>query len=240
MSDTTAFSQSQGKSQQSQMQSQMQSQTQSQSQSQCQLQSQSQTQDLAHERRERLADFLNEVGMLRKTPRSGYAFLGSGNENVAEHSYRTAVIGYILAREAGIDPAQVVLLCLFHDLHEARTGDFNYVNHRYNRCDARGALTDAVQGTGLEDSVLPLWDELEAGQSREAVLAADADQLDLICNLRHEQDKGNAFASQWLESALLRLRSDEAKALAEVIVHTDPNRWWYGRVEKEWWVRRGR
>lgn len=47
----------------------------------------------------RLADFCNEVGMLRHTPRSGYAFLGSGRENVAEHSYRVSVLGYALARE---------------------------------------------------------------------------------------------------------------------------------------------
>lgn len=44
-------------------------------------------------RLERLADFFNEVGMLRHTPRTGYAFLGSGKENVAEHSYRVSVMG---------------------------------------------------------------------------------------------------------------------------------------------------
>ena len=51
----------------------------------------------------RLADFLFEAGMLRKTPRTGYQFLGSGRENVAEHSFRTALIGYSLARMAGAD-----------------------------------------------------------------------------------------------------------------------------------------
>ena len=92
---------------------------------------------LTPETLERLADFCNEAGMLRHTPRSGYAFLGSGRESVAEHSYRTTVLGYMLARMAGLDPSRVVMLCLFHDLHEARTGDFNYVNHRYDTCRAR-------------------------------------------------------------------------------------------------------
>ena len=189
-------------------------------------------------RLERLADFFNEVGMLRHTPRTGYAFLGSGKENVAEHSYRVSVMGYVLARMCGLDPARVTFLCLFHDLHEARTGDFNYVNHRYDQCQARRALEDCVDGTGLEADVLPLWDELAAGASPEAVLAHDADQLDLICNLKAELDKGNAFASKWLESAVKRLRSPEARELAEVVLRTDHNRWWYGRVEKDWWVRR--
>lgn len=195
---------------------------------------------LPQEQLARLADFLNEVGMLRNTPRSGYAFLGTGRENVAEHSYRTAVIGYVLARLAGIDPARVTFLCLFHDLHEARTGDFNYVNHRYDQCRAREALQDAVAGTGLAGEVLGFWDELAQGQSPEAVLAHDADQLDLICNLNVELHKGNAFAGEWLKSAVKRLRSPWAKELAEVVLRTDPNRWWYGQVDGSWWINRGR
>ena len=93
---------------------------------------------------QRLTDFLNEVGMLRHTPRSGYKFLGSGRETVAEHSHRTAVIGYALAQKTGADAARTVMLCLFHDLPEARTGDFNYVNRLYDTSRERDALEDAV------------------------------------------------------------------------------------------------
>ena len=191
---------------------------------------------LSAEQLGRLADFCNEVGMLRHTPRSGYAFLGSGKENVAEHSYRVSVLGYALARLAGADPARVTFLCLFHDLHEARTGDFNYVNHRYNQCRAREALEDATQGAGLAEDILGFWDELADGRSLEAELAHDADQLDLICNLHVELSKGNAFAEEWLDSALKRLRTPLARELAEAVLRTDPNRWWYGQVDKGWWV----
>lgn len=194
------------------------------------------TKQLSAEQLGRLADFCNEVGILRHTPRTGYAFLGSGRENVAEHSYRVSVLGYTLARLAGADPARVTFLCLFHDLHEARTGDFNYVNHRYNQCRARQALEDATRGTGLTEDVLGFWNELAEGQSPEAALAHDADQLDLICNLRVELGKGNAFAGEWLDSALKRLRTALARELAEAILRADPNRWWYGQVEKDWWI----
>ena len=27
-----------------------------------------------------------------------------------------------------------------------------------------------------------------------------------------------------------------ARELAEAILRTDPNRWWYGQVEKDWWI----
>ncbi|PKN06235.1 MAG: phosphohydrolase, partial [Deltaproteobacteria bacterium HGW-Deltaproteobacteria-7] len=43
-----------------------------------------------------IANFLFEVGMLSRTPRSGYQFLGSGNESVAEHVLRTVFVGYTL------------------------------------------------------------------------------------------------------------------------------------------------
>lgn len=188
---------------------------------------------------ERLADFLNEVGMLKATPRSGFAFLGSGHENVAEHSYRASVIGFVLARLADADVARVVFLCLFHDLHEARTGDFNYVNHRYDSCKARQALEDAVRGTGLEEMIAGYFDEFCARESLEAKLASDADQLDLLCNLRMELARGNEFARTWIDSALQRLKTLQAKKLAQAILQADPNRWWYENVDKDWWINHG-
>ena len=83
-----------------------------------------------------LVNFLFEVGMLKKTPRTGYQFLGSGRESVAEHSFRTAVIGYLLSlQEPEADVQKTTLMCLFHDIHEARTGDHNYVNKQYVEVD---------------------------------------------------------------------------------------------------------
>ncbi|MEG1610512.1 MAG: HD domain-containing protein [Bilophila sp.] len=188
---------------------------------------------------QRLTDFLNEVGMLRHTPRSGYRFLGSGQETVAEHSHRTAVIGYALARKAGADAARTVLLCLFHDLPEARTGDLNYVNQLYDTSREREALQDAVAGTGLEDDLLDIWDEHTARESQEAILARDADQLDLILNLKRESDLGNHYADTWLASAVQRLHSAIAKELATTILKTDHTDWWYLAPDRSWWEKKG-
>jgi putative hydrolase of HD superfamily len=177
-------------------------------------------------RLERIVDFFNEAGMLRFTPRTGYSFLGSGRESVAEHSFRTAIIGWVLARMAGADAPRTALICLFHDLAEARTGDLNHVNSIYAQSRPREALEDACFGTGLADAVLPLWDELEAGDSREACLARDADQLDFLLNLKRELDLGNASAAAWIERAERRLRTEEGRELARVVRGTDHNAWW--------------
>ena len=186
----------------------------------------------------RLADLVFEAGMLRKTPRTGYQFLGSGAENVAEHSFRTAVIGFILAQRAGADPYRTMALCLFHDLHEARTGDFNYVNKLYNVTNARRAMTDALAGTGLSATIMPLHDELEEAATPEAALAQDADQIDLVANLKEELDLGNSYAKAWIEAAMGRLRTEAGRELAQILATTDHTEWWFLGPDKKWWERK--
>jgi putative hydrolase of HD superfamily len=183
----------------------------------------------------KLVNFLFEVGMLRKTPRTGYQFLGSGQESVADHSLRTTVIGFALAKLTGADWTKVMVMCLFHDLPEARIGDMNYVNRRYSSASPERALQDALEGTGLEQELLPLFEELEEVNSVEASLAQDADQLDLILSLKEELDLGNPYASQWLQHALERLRTETAQKLAQTILETDHTDWWFQGVNPKWW-----
>ena len=186
----------------------------------------------------RLADFLFEAGMLYKTPRTGFQFLGSHDESVAEHSFRTAVIGYILADMAGADTDKTAIMCLFHDFHEARVGDFNYVNRIYNTSRPVDALIDALKGTGLTDKVLPLFEEMEEARTQEAQLAQDADQIDLILTLKQELDLGNPYAAKWLACAEPRLRTKEGLELARMIQQTDHTDWWFKGPRPEWWTRK--
>jgi len=183
-----------------------------------------------------LVNFLFEVGMLKKTPRTGYQFLGTGRENVAEHSFRTAVIGYVLAlRESGADPMKILLMCLFHDLHEARTGDHNYVNKRYVHIEEEKAVADMTRDLPFGETLVTLASEFLSGRSLEAAIARDADQLDLILALKEQLDLGNPYARDWLHYALQRLQTEGAKKLAEEIMHTDSTEWWFEK-KTEWWV----
>ncbi len=184
---------------------------------------------------QRLVDFINEVGMLRQTPRTGYQFLGTGHESVAEHSHRVSIIGFVLAKLAGADVARTVFMCLFHDLAEARTGDFNYVNKMYNNANARLAMQHSTEGTGLQEDILSYWDELEAESSLEAQLAHDADQLDMLFNLKRESEKGNTFALQWMDSAVKRVRTEQGKQIAEVVLQTPSHTWWFNGPDASWW-----
>lgn len=184
----------------------------------------------------RTIEFLFEVGMLKKTPRTGYQFLGSGGESVADHSFRTAVIGYVLAsQEPGADRNKVVLMCLFHDFPEARTGDHNYVNKKYVKTDEERAVQDQVRELNFGDEIVDLFREFNGCDTLEARLAKDADQLDLILELKGQLDSGNPNAKDWLSYAVKRIITDGAKQMAQEILTTNSSDWWFDK-KTDWWV----
>jgi putative hydrolase of HD superfamily len=184
-----------------------------------------------------IADFLFEVGMLKRTPRSGFQFLGTGNETVAEHSLRAAIIGYVLARMSGTPAGdRVVLMCLFHDLVEARTGDLNYVNKRYVKADEEAAVRDMTAALPFGEEIRRLAEEFNERSTRESEMANDADQLEMILQLKELGDLGNRYAADWISSAVKRLRTDEGRKLARSILNTDFAAWWFKEKQNEWWV----
>lgn len=187
-----------------------------------------------------IANFLFEAGMLKRTPRTGYQFLGSGSESVAEHIFRTVYIGYALGRMAGnVDVDRIVKMCMFHDLPEARTGDQNYVNKKYVNVDLKKAVDDMASPLSFGGEIRDLITEFEEEKTVEARIARDADQLDFILSLKEWKDIGNAYAEEWLAFSLKRLQTDAAKELAQTILETDSSLWWFGD-KGDWWVSAGK
>ncbi len=182
-----------------------------------------------------VANFFFELGMLKRTPRSGYQFLGSGKESVADHSFRVAMIGYSMARlTEAADPFKVVRLCLFHDVPEARTGDANYVNKRYVKVDEQAAIDDLTRGLPFGRDAKQAMEEYRTGETVEAKLAHDADQLDLILELKEQSDLGNRYAMAWIQFALKRLQTEIGKELAAEVLETDSTDWWFAGHD-HWW-----
>lgn len=183
-----------------------------------------------------IANFLFEVGMLGKTPRSGYQFLGSGKESVAEHVLRTIFVGYALCK---MDPAQdefrVLKMCTLHDLPEARTGDMNYVNKKYVTVDEEKAVRELTEQLFFGDDIKEFIDEFNRKESKEAQTARDADQIALILQLKEYGDLGNKYAEEWISYAMQRLGTATAKELAAKIIQTDSSNWWF-KEKSDWWV----
>ncbi|MBI4788822.1 MAG: HD domain-containing protein [Chloroflexi bacterium] len=174
------------------------------------------------------ANYLNEVGMLNRTPRSGFMFLGSGGQSVAEHMFRMLHIAFVLARMTAepVDELRLLHLVMFHDLPEARTGDHNYVNKKYVYEDMEKLLAEGAAQWPAGDEIAGYVREFEARESPAARLAADADQLELLLMLKEQADLGNQATGDWVVALLARLKTDAGKQLAEEILATRWDAWW--------------
>lgn len=188
-----------------------------------------------------VADFVFEVGILAKTPRSGLAFLGSGSQSIAEHSNRVCYIGYALAMMDGtVDPAKVIQMCLFHDLAEGRTLDHNYVHQKYVTVDEHKAIADITEKLPFGSHMRGVLEEYEARQSKESLIAKDADNLELIVTLKEQWDLGNKRAKDWLDSSIKRLKTEVGQKLGAQIMETPYDDWRYENKEDNWWVNRNK
>lgn len=186
-----------------------------------------------------VVDFLFETGILAKTPRSGFFFLGSGEQSVAEHANRVAYIGYCLAKLAGnVDVGKVVQMCIFHDISESRISDLNYVHQKYTERLEDKAHEDLTKELPFGKDLKKLIDEYEDRDTKESLITKDADNLEFLLSLKEQLDIGNERAKTWIPSLMKRFKTDEAKILAEAIIKTDSDRWWFGDKGDKWWVNR--
>lgn len=172
-------------------------------------------------------DFLFEMWMLAKQSRTWFAYLWSGTQSIAEHTNRVCYVWYILAHMDGTaDPAKVVMMCLFHDVTEARSLDHNYMAQSYVNINETKILDDQTHDLPGWDMLKDLVHEYEVRQSLESKLAKDADNLELLLMLKEQLDTGNTHAQLRINECVGRIRTDAGKQLLEQILSTKfDNRW---------------
>ena len=175
-----------------------------------------------------IANLLFEARILKDIPRSGFHFLGSGSESVADHSFIATFIGYVfsqIAHEA--DALRLLQMCLIHDLTEARTGDLNYVQKKYLSVDESRAIADLTKNLPFGKAVADLVEEFNAAETLEAKLAHDADQLALILELKALHDAGNNGPEAWIPHVVCRLQTAIGESMAKQILNTPSDEWWF-------------
>ena len=177
----------------------------------------------------KIANLLFEAKILKEIPRSGYHFLGVGKESVAEHSFCTTFIAYVMSQlEPGIDALKLISMCLLHDLAEARIGDLNTVHKKYVRADESAALEDAFRGLPFGGNMMELVREYNDGSTPEAELAHDADQLALVIELKDLMDIGYKPPEGWIDNVIKRVKSETGRKIAQAIMNTPRDDWWNG------------
>lgn len=187
---------------------------------------------------EKIVDFLYEVGSLRRIPRSHRQTLmvNDNADNIASHSFRVAVIGFVLAQMEGVDPYKVSTMCLIHDLGEIRSGDHNWLHKRYVKVFDEEINRDQLDSLPFPD-LMNIAEEYHARESKESIVAKDADLLDQVLLLREYEWQGNKEAVLWLRGKndedkankqILMLKTESARKLAEQMLVVEPSAWWKG------------
>jgi len=177
-----------------------------------------------------IARFLFEVGCLKRVPRSGWWLIGIRNgESVAEHVFRTAILGFILAQIAKADPWRTALMCLVHDFGETRVGDQHAIARRYlsSHAPELQAANDAVSElpNEMRGVFSELLNEFEAAASLESRLARDADTLECALQACEYKSVGIQTAAEFAIASESRLNTSVARQLYQAIISTDPAEW---------------
>lgn len=185
---------------------------------------------------ERIADFFFELGTMRKLLRMHRQTLLTDDlsDNIASHSYRVAMIGWFLAKEERTDPYKTVMMCLLHDLDELRNGDHNWVHKKYVKVFEDEIVEDQL-GTLPYFDLKELFDEYRERETKESIVAKDADLLDQVLLLREYEWQGNQEAVRWLHKGkgddtenrqLAMLKTESAKKIGGAILNRAPSDWW--------------
>ena len=175
------------------------------------------------------AAYLHEMGHLKRIRRAGWQLLGIQQpESVAEHSFRVAVVGIMLASMEGADVGRTAAMCAIHDGHETRIGDVPSVGRAYITSAVPEAI-NAHQTAAMPDVMAKVFQDLvvefEAAETLESRVARDADKIETLLQAAEYAAQGYD-TEPWRETSVAALRTDSAKQLAQAITTGSPDAWW--------------
>jgi putative hydrolase of HD superfamily len=178
----------------------------------------------------KITNFIFELGALKHVKRSGWWLINVKDpENVAEHSFRAGVMGYVLAKLEKADADKVMKMALFNDLHEARLNDLHKVGHRYIdfKKAETAAFTEQVEDLKeIGKEMLDIHNEFQARESKEALVARDADLLENAYQAKEYIEIGYKDAQNWINNIRKVINTDSGKKLLDDIEKTSSNDWW--------------
>jgi len=174
-------------------------------------------------------DFLFEIGSLRNVPRAWQQVLTGKVQNISEHLFRTAMIGWIIATAEKADVSKVIKMCLIHDIAESRASDISFMHRDYVTRHEKLAETHIFQNTILEKEAQVLLKEYDDRKSLEAKIVKDADNMDCDLELKELAKIGDSAAVGMRDHRHIirakKLYTKTAKRMWDEIQKVDPNAW---------------
>ena len=92
--------------------------------------------------------------------------------------------------------------------------------------DEKMAVAHMIRGLPFGTDIRALLDEFNAGETLEAQLARDADQLAFVLDLKALADMGYAAPEKWTDHVTARLQTAAGIDLARRIARTGWDSWW--------------
>ncbi len=136
------------------------------------------------ERLEKQLDFIREIDKEKQIFRQNCLVDGSRKENDAEHAWHMAIMVFLLSEYANeeIDVLKTIRMLLIHDIVEIDAGDtYAYADVPKSEQHAKEELAaKRIFGILPEDQateLMALWEEFEAGESKEARFARTMDNI---------------------------------------------------------------
>lgn len=136
-------------------------------------------------------DFIKEIDNIKYVQRRTKLFNSNRPENDAEHSWHLAMMVLVLAEHSNetLDIVKTLKMVLIHDIVEIDAGDtfiYDAVKAHSNTEEERLAA-ERIFGLlppGQAEEFIAIWEEFEAGKTKEARFARSVDRLQpLLQNL---------------------------------------------------------
>lgn len=179
-----------------------------------------------------IINFIFEINQLKRQVHSGWLLAGVKNpDTVAEHAFRAAQIGYILAcLEGDANPEKVVSILVIHDNAETRIGDQNKVSARYysNKEAEHKAFEEQLDllGGNIKKKWQSYFNEYENRNTKEGVVAKDADWLEMAFEAKELIDLGYDSAIDWINNVEKAVETKSAKKIIKEMRKIKFTDWW--------------
>jgi putative hydrolase of HD superfamily len=145
-------------------------------------------------------DILHVAEKLKDTPRHCTTSKGR-TESVAEHSWRVALMAFLLKHEfQDVNIDKVIQMCLIHDLGECFTGDIPTFTKTDSDRDVEDSLLEQWLLSLPEDlskELMDLFKEMDAQESKEAKLYKALDKLEAL--IQHNESPLSTWSDNEFE-----------------------------------------
>ncbi len=185
----------------------------------------------------KIINFFFELNQLKREENTGFKLVGVNHpDSVAEHITRATQIAYVLAvLEGDVNSERAAIIVLFHDNGKTRIGDQNKIAARYLFKQEAEELTfiDQIEemDTGVENKLLDYYREWQERNTKEGVVARDADWLEQAFQSKEYLDQGYTEARVIINNIGEALETNSAKKMFNQLNKKKFTDWWDGLMQ---------